>query len=234
MVLAEELARHAAGLDDRFGADRAAEFSRALPDLVDRLLRDWRLRLGGRVTSGATSVVIDVIDGAGEPAVLKLSPDTEFLTRQAAMLRHFAPTGRVPLVRRTSDELGAVLLERIAPGVESDEDPPSPQDWASLLDALHDTESSGVRDTLDARCADMFERIGARQRMPEVRQHISDGVWDEAVVLCRSLLASTDAPAAIHGDLHLGNALTCGLRGLVAVDPKLCVGDRCFDMVDFV
>ncbi|WP_293697446.1 aminoglycoside phosphotransferase family protein [uncultured Agrococcus sp.] len=234
MSFAEELTRQAAGLDDRFGADRAAEFSLALPDLVDRLLRDWQLRSGDRISAGATSVVIDVTDAAGELSVLKLSPDAEFLARQAGMLRHFAPTGRVPLVRKSSEELGAVLLERVIPGVESDEDLPSLQDWAALLRELHDTDPSGIEEALDARCFDMFERIGARQRMPEVREHIPDTVWEAAVELCRSLLASTDAPAAIHGDLHLGNALTSERRGLVAIDPKLCVGDRCFDMVDFV
>ncbi|WP_022924527.1 aminoglycoside phosphotransferase family protein [Serinicoccus marinus] len=40
-----------------------------------------------------------------------------------------------------------------------------------------------------------------------------------------------------HGDLHLGNVLDGGHGGhggLVAIDPQLCVGDPCFDLVDFV
>lgn len=38
----------------------------------------------------------------------------------------------------------------------------------------------------------------------------------------------------LHGDLHLGNVLDGGPRGLVAIDPKACVGDPCFDAVDYV
>jgi streptomycin 6-kinase len=39
----------------------------------------------------------------------------------------------------------------------------------------------------------------------------------------------------LHGDLHLGNVLDGGpSRGLVAIDPKACIGDPCFDAVDYV
>jgi len=39
----------------------------------------------------------------------------------------------------------------------------------------------------------------------------------------------------LHGDLHLGNALDGGpSRGLIAIDPKACLGDPCFDAVDYV
>ncbi len=39
----------------------------------------------------------------------------------------------------------------------------------------------------------------------------------------------------LHGDLHPGNVLDGGAgRGLVAIDPKACAGDPCFDAVDFV
>jgi streptomycin 6-kinase len=39
----------------------------------------------------------------------------------------------------------------------------------------------------------------------------------------------------LHGDLHLGNVLDGGpSRGLVAIDPKACLGDPCFDAVDYV
>jgi streptomycin 6-kinase len=38
----------------------------------------------------------------------------------------------------------------------------------------------------------------------------------------------------LRGDLHLGNVLEGGPHGLTAIDPKPCVGDRCFDAVDYV
>jgi streptomycin 6-kinase len=39
----------------------------------------------------------------------------------------------------------------------------------------------------------------------------------------------------LHGDLHPGNVLDGGAgRGLVAIDPRPCVGDPAFDAVDWV
>jgi streptomycin 6-kinase len=38
----------------------------------------------------------------------------------------------------------------------------------------------------------------------------------------------------LHGDLHLGNVLDGGPRGLIVIDPMACVGDPCSDAVDYV
>ncbi|OUC96640.1 hypothetical protein CA984_14275 [Streptosporangium minutum] len=38
----------------------------------------------------------------------------------------------------------------------------------------------------------------------------------------------------VHGDLHPGNVLDGGPRGLVVIDPRPCVGDPAFDAVDWV
>jgi len=51
---------------------------------------------------------------------------------------------------------------------------------------------------------------------------------------CQALLASETTRVLLHGDLHLGNVLDGGSRGLVAIDPRACVGDPCFDAVDYL
>jgi streptomycin 6-kinase len=50
------------------------------------------------------------------------------------------------------------------------------------------------------------------------------------------LRVATDGPARLlHGDLHAGNVLRAeGGRGLVAIDPRPCLGDPAFDAVDWV
>jgi streptomycin 6-kinase len=49
-------------------------------------------------------------------------------------------------------------------------------------------------------------------------------------------LAAEPAPGVLlHGDLHPGNVLQGGAaRGLVAVDPRPCVGEAAVDAVDWV
>ena len=56
-----------------------------------------------------------------------------------------------------------------------------------------------------------------------------------AIERCEALLDTQTRPVLLHGDLHLGNVLDGGpSRGLVAIDPKACIGDPCFDAVDYV
>ncbi|WP_157983889.1 aminoglycoside phosphotransferase family protein [Nesterenkonia muleiensis] len=236
MVTDEVLIREGAGLHDRFGVERADQFGQALPSLVAELTDLWSLSIEKFLDAGATSIVLSASDDAGTPAVLKISPDQEFLARQVTMLRHLTPTTRVPAVLRSAHSAGAVLLERVLPGhTLSSADAPLPtvQDWAALLHDLHAAPAEGVTDLLDDRCEEMFERIGQRQRNPVVRERVPDIVWAETVDLCRELLGSNAEKVVIHGDLHLGNVLASDEHGLVAIDPKLCLGDPCFDMVDF-
>lgn len=229
--------REGTALNDRFGDERAATFGQALPGLVADLTRRWGLSVEGALFTGATAVVIPVTTRSAASAVIKVSPDAEFLTRQTSMLRHLASTGRVPRVLEEDRAAGAVLMEQVVPGLTLDDSratPPTPQDWAQLLADLHATASEGVTDLLRLRCEDMFRRIGARQALERVNAHISRDLWGQAVQECLSLLETDRGPVVIHGDLHLGNVLRSDAHGLVVIDPKLCVGDPCFDMVDFV
>lgn len=233
----DELTRAGAALDDRFGADRAEAFAAELPGRVAELVDRWGLRLGHLFDSGASSVVIAALARDGRPAAVKLSPDAPFLTRQGAMLRHLEPTQRAPRVLAEDPATGTLLLERVLPGDTLDSSrsaPPTTTQWAALLGDLHGTSAEGVEDTLHDRCGEMVERIGARQQRPHVRKLVADQVWERAVGTCRELLQTQGDRVVIHGDLHLGNVVDGGDQGLVVIDPKLCVGDPCFDMVDFV
>jgi streptomycin 6-kinase len=52
--------------------------------------------------------------------------------------------------------------------------------------------------------------------------------------LARALVAAAGPRVLLHGDLHPGNVLDGGARGLVAIDPRPCIGDPAFDAVDWV
>ncbi|HJU02229.1 MAG TPA: aminoglycoside phosphotransferase family protein, partial [Actinomycetes bacterium] len=54
-------------------------------------------------------------------------------------------------------------------------------------------------------------------------------------LLARELAADPGVQVLLHGDLHPGNVLDGGpARGLVAIDPRPCVGDPAVDAVDWV
>jgi streptomycin 6-kinase len=103
------------------------------------------------------------------------------------------------------------------------------------MTALHAVEppADPPRDLRD-RTGEFFVRVGERLAEPAIGARISRRTWDLAIERCAALLDTESTRVMLHGDLHLGNVLDGGPRGLVAIDPKVCVGDPCFDAFDYV
>lgn len=183
-------------------------------------------------------MVLYCSQAGGGSAVLKLSPDPPFLADQAAMLNLFAPSGRVPEVLAVDAAAGAVLLESIEPGTMADELPhrPSAQAWGDLVRGLHEAGPvpPGFPRDLRGRCDESFARIGRRLAEPVIGQRIRPADLERGAHRYGLLLDSARSQVLLHGDLHLGNVLDGGpARGLVAIDPRACTGDPCFDAVDY-
>ncbi|MFJ8913588.1 aminoglycoside phosphotransferase family protein [Amycolatopsis sp. NPDC102389] len=220
----------------RFGS--AAEgWLAGVPALAERLASRWDFTLGEIFDSGASSVVLRCRWTDGTPAVLKLSPDGPLLTKQLEMLRVFAPSGRVPAVLAADADAGAMVLEEILPGTEAENLPSAslPGRWGELLAALHAVPPpEGWPWSLRGRFEESFARIGKRITEPAIAARIAPATWRRTIERCEKLLDTQTGVVLLHGDLHLGNVLDGGPRGLIAIDPKACVGDPCFDAVDYV
>ncbi|WP_435156115.1 aminoglycoside phosphotransferase family protein [Amycolatopsis sacchari] len=143
----------------------------------------------------------------------------------------------MPAVLATDAEAGATVLEEILPGTEAEDLPAAtlPPLWGKLLAALHAASPPvGWPWHLRGRCEEAFDRIGPRLSDPAIAAGISEPDWQRAIRRCETLLDTQAANVLLHGNLHLGNVLDAGpARGLVAIDPKACVGDPCFDAVDY-
>lgn len=226
-----------ARLVSRFGPATEG-WLRDVPAFAARLASRWGLVLGEPFESGASSIVMRCRWPDGTPAVLKLSPDRALLTKQGEMLRVFASSGRVPAVLAADAEAGAMVLEEIRPGTEAEDLPRTslPRQWGELLAALHAVAPpAGWPWHLRGRCDEAFARIGRRLSEPAIGARIGQDTWQRARRRCDELLDTQSRLVLVHGDLHLGNVLDGGpARGLVAIDPKACLGDPCFDAVDYV
>ncbi|WP_236789716.1 aminoglycoside phosphotransferase family protein [Amycolatopsis sp. GM8] len=221
----------------RFGPG-ISDWIAEVPAVAARLAARWGMRLGELFAGGASSLVLRCEWPDGTPAVLKLSPDGALIGRQVEMLRVFAGSGRVPAVLAADPALGAMVLEEIVPGTVAEELPPDslPMRWGALLSALHGVvpPESWPWD-LRGRCAESFARVGRRLAEPLIGRRVGHDVWQRATRRCHTLLDTQTRRVLLHGDLHLGNVLDGGTaRGLVAIDPKACLGDPCFDAVDYV
>ncbi|MFJ6016352.1 aminoglycoside phosphotransferase family protein [Streptomyces sp. NPDC092952] len=222
----------------RFGP-RAAEWCAGAPDLVAGLASRWGLVLGGPLPEdGASSITLRCRWPDGTPAVLKITPERALLAQQARALGWFAPSGRVPSVLALDEEASAMVLEEIVPGTPAQNLPAAAlaQPWAELLAALHQVPSPPAPvPVLRERCEEAFTRVGRRLSEPAVGARMDTTTWNRAVQRCERLLDTQTTTVLLHGDLHPGNVLDAGPgHGLMAIDPKACIGDPCFDAVDHV
>jgi streptomycin 6-kinase len=221
-------------LTRRFGPE-VAPWCGEVPVLAERAASRWGLVLGDVLPAGNSAVTLRCACPDGAAAVLKLSPDHRFMAEQVAMLRLFAPTGRVPAVLDADLDSGVVVMEAIEPGTTAAELPrsPSARQWADMLTALH-AVSPPDDQVPDLRCEGFLTRIGRRVAEPAIGARVRPADLDRATRRCDALLTTQTSRVLLHGDLHLRNVLDGGQRGLVAIDPIVSVGDPCFDAVDYV
>jgi streptomycin 6-kinase len=207
----------------RFGT-RVEPWWESLPATVAELAERWQLVVGDAVGRGSTSLVVRCRRADGRPAVLKLTPDAEIAAAEAWALRSWESSGRTPVVWGDDAALGALLLEAIP----------------SLINGLHHSGAplvaNGVRSLAE----------GIEFIFPHwIERHAGRGESATRAVpverllrgheLARDLVDDAGTPVLLHGDLHPGNVLHGGAaRGLVAIDPRPCVGEAAVDAVDWV
>jgi streptomycin 6-kinase len=138
--------------------------------------------------------------------------------------------------------LGAILLEAIPSETPLSERRAAValDDVANLIGGLHRSGPPVVADgwaTLAARVEFIFEHWIERhgRRGEVVTRAVPVDRLRRGHELARGLAADACEPVLLHGDLHPGNVLDGGaVRGLVAIDPRPCVGDAAADAVDWV
>lgn len=226
---------------DRFGA-RVEPWWERLPGAIAALAERWELVVGDAVGRGNTSLVVRCRRADGRAAVLKLTPDAELGGEEASALRRWESSGRVPLVWGYDAALGALLLEAIPGGTPLSERRTADalDDVADLIGELHRSGVPVVADcwaTLAERVEFIFEHWVQhhRRRGEVVTRAVPVDRLRRGHELARELAADAGEPVLLHGDLHPSNVLDGGaLRGLVAIDPRPCVGDAAVDVVDWV
>jgi streptomycin 6-kinase len=220
-------------LVSRFGDDARA-WCAGLPGLVGRCCSRWDLHLEN-AQSGSTSRVYCGRQGGRREVVLKLTPDPAIAREEAVALRAWAASPQAVTLLDFDPGTGALLLERLRPGIKlRDASPPPPaRTMAELLTSLlvETRELSGQLPSLSQRIDFIFQLIRKRLTGPRVAPLVSPDLVVRAHELARTL-ACTGPTALVHGDLHFANILVADGR-LVAIDPRPCLGDPAFDAVDW-
>jgi streptomycin 6-kinase len=194
----------------------------ALPALLDRLCRSWRLQVEDEVAArGYHGVVVPVSRGP-ERCVLKLTWPVERAVDEARALAAWRGRGAV-LLLDADPAAGALLLERLDPTrtLNSVDLGAAAQVAGRLLRRLAIAAPEGVR-PLRAVADEIGGSLPGRQA--RLGRPVPEGWLAAAGALAHELGASA-GDRLVHADLHHGNVLAGNREPWLAIDPKPVAGD---------
>ena len=203
----------------------------ALPDYVARLEAAWHIRAQNLVDELSFNVVAFAEGTDGTPYVLKMSPPGEEFLQELTALKLYNGDGIARLVR--ADETGgAMLLERLSPGVSfwrTKDDALATRTCAELLQQLwRPAKDNALRDLKSwTRALPVY--VETQLESGPLPQDLAS----RANALLGELLQEGD-PVLLHGDLHHGNILSATRQPYLAIDPKGVIGAKGFDVTAFL
>lgn len=208
-------------------AERAAWLER-LPDVLQKLEREWSLRLGAPFEGEevSCSYVAKAECANGTPAVLKISMPHMEGRDEIHGLRFWSGEPTVQLLA-AKDDNGAMLLERCEPGTVLRELEERQQDVviAGLLRRLwHKPTTSPPFRPLSALTA-----YWSGETLAQVNEWPDAGLVREGLRLFEELPPSACVEAPLATDVHAGNVLHAQREPWLVIDPKPFVGDPAYD-----
>lgn len=209
-----------------------------LPTMVAGAVDRWQLRLDTPFEPGGqTSWVAPALDLDNRSVVLKVTANFPESRDEPVLLELLGGNRAVRLWDwyRAGDST-VLLLDRIRPGGQLGELLPEPKRDAVLVQTLRALWETPVPDkvfrplsAMTTYWADQFEQdLDARQRDTD------PGLIRAGIELFRRLpLESTDV-VPLGTDVHEENILLDEARGWMLIDPKPYVGDRHYDLIQYM
>jgi streptomycin 6-kinase len=199
-----------------------------LPAILADCAARWQLTLQ-RPFPLSYNYVTAATRADGEPVVLKVGYPNPELLAEIAALRHYNGRGVCRLL--AADEAqGALLLERVLPGVTLDT---VPDDEAATAVAAQVMQQLWQPAPTHYPFPDLAQWTAALLRL---RPHFGGGTGpfparlvDTAVALRAELLADDVTAVLLHGDFHHYNVLTAQRQPWLVIDPKGVIGDPAYE-----
>ncbi|MGB8508083.1 MAG: aminoglycoside phosphotransferase family protein [Pyrinomonadaceae bacterium] len=221
-----ELARTVTAL---YKTDGVAWLAR-LPDIIAGYERRWSLTTLPPFAPLTYNYVAPALRADGTDAVLKVGfPNTELLN-EIETLRRYDGVGFVRLLEADADG-GALLLERLRPGTmlaQLEDDERATSVAAGVMRRLRLNAPEKHDFPTVARWAEGFSRL--RRHFKGATGPFPARLVETAETLFAELLASSDAPVLLHGDLHHYNILAAARDGWLAIDPKGVIGEPAYEV----
>jgi streptomycin 6-kinase len=201
-----------------------------LPALIAECETLWSIRVLPPFPNLSYNYVAPAVRADGSDAVLKLGvPNPEMLTEIAAM-RLYDGHGIARLLEADS-ACGMMLFERLLPGTPLTSITNDEQATRIAAQVMRDLWVKPPVDHAFSSVADWIAGMG------KLRPHFGGGtgpfpdhLLDQAERLFAELLASSDAPVLLHGDLHHDNILAAQRAPWLAIDPKGVTGEPAYEV----
>jgi len=216
--------------------DEDAAWLEGLPDLLERLARRWSLSVARHFPDIRINYVAPATRADNAACVLKVSRHVDETRNEIAALQVWDGNGAARLIE-ADPALGALLIERLDPGTllsqvaETDDDAATVIGAAVLRQLWRPVpECHGLRSL--ASWLDAYDRN--RSALARGSGGFPAALFQRADALRNDLLASAGTPSVLHGDMHHFNVLRAERADWLAIDPKGLIGDRCFDVCQFL
>lgn len=201
-----------------------------LPDLLSGLEQQWKIRIL-KPFNLSYNYVAPAIQDDGTEVVLKVGFISSELLSEIAALQAFDGHGIVQLLK-SSPEQGAMLLERMIPGIELatvEDDDAATQIAANVMRNLW---IPAPPDSRDLFCQSRLWAHGLKKLRAAFN---GTGPYPAPLVelserLFEDLFASAGPSMLLHGDLHHWNILSSTRQPWLALDPKGLVGEAEYEV----
>lgn len=191
-----------------------------LPQQLEGLAKQWDFRFVKPVTNLAYNFVgIVELHTTGEPAIIKISPDSKSIVAEMHCLQCFKRD--VPKIFNFDENQRAFLMEHLTPGDSLKSLVQAGQDDAAtrlICQVIRDLQS-------EQQVIFSFKHLSdLAQDLMQLQGHVDKRLLAKVKALFRDLTADRSQDVLLHGDLHHDNIISQGSSWKV-IDPHGYIGD---------
>lgn len=206
-----------------------------LPETMDKLCQSWDLKTDGDFSNLTFNFVAPVISAEFGKAVLKLGPHIKGRAKEASALRAYNGDSAARVLKYDS-QLGALLIERLEPGLSLGSERLSEDEGLAIASRLiqrltHSGSTAVQNDFTHISIWGLgFEKY-LRENPDQTRLRREDVIRADQIF--KSLVKTSKNEVLLHGDLHHANILRTA-NSWKAIDPKGVWGDPAFEVGAFI
>jgi streptomycin 6-kinase len=198
--------------------------------LIAECERRWQIKIDKTPFDLSYNYLAPALTAQGQEVIVKIGVPNPELSTEIRALRCYGGGAAVDLLD-ADEQNGLLLLERLRPGSQLsgvEDDAQATVIAAGMMRDLWRPLPGAPQFPSAANWASGLQRL--QQRFGGGTGPFDPRLVRTAESLFSELLASSDPPVLVHGDLHHFNMLSAARRPWVAIDPKGLAAERAYEV----